>query len=273
MFAFHAHAYYVHMFYTPRHPDGPPPETTTKDTTISDTPAPDGTDKLASENSALRLRKSFGDKLSKLFSKMKPMRQRFDSAIAYLRKFIGKIKSIKQWVRTKPYWESSSVIQAKEMAIPDPVPGPFEIPPMRTGIKDSLMARGNLDEKVNEYFSKRGMSIGNFHMTPISQGEDHVKSVLRNNYKKLGDILKNEAKMEGAIDTKIEEMTAAIRQSLTKEEQLSEEAMANLGERISNYKAEMLLKDQESKNSLFLTLFCLRIQNDILIKSFFSFKK
>ncbi|PLW18819.1 hypothetical protein PCANC_06623 [Puccinia coronata f. sp. avenae] len=124
------------------HPDGPPPETTTKDTTISHTPTPDGTDKLASENSALRLRKFFGDKLSKLFSKMKPMRQRFDSAIAYLRKFIGnnltkqlsKIKSIKQWVRTKPDWESSSVIQAKEMAIPDPVPGPFEIPPMRTGI-------------------------------------------------------------------------------------------------------------------------------------------
>ncbi|PLW33687.1 hypothetical protein PCASD_10291 [Puccinia coronata f. sp. avenae] len=233
------------------HPDGPPPETTTKDTTISHTPTPDGTDNLASENSALRLQNFFGDKLSKLVSKMKPMRQRFDSSLVYLRNLIGDFfsKLLKSSIRSRvSQLISGRITEVDKLAISEPASGPF-IPKLPSSINDPLIKNGNLDRELDQFFANPNLEARNFRRGAHMQGLENVLSALKKDYQGLGKVLQNDVGMEGVNNEKIQKLASTIQQSHNKEGRLSKDAMTNFAKRISNYKAQMLLKDQKMINS------------------------
>jgi hypothetical protein len=148
-------------------------------------------------------------------------------------------------------------------AVSEPGPGAFGIGiKKQTYLYEPLAEHGNLDLEIDLYFRNPHLEmIKNFKYSFASRGiKNHMKQELQRVFGDFGLTLQSQAKAEKSLQPEIEQLGTFLQKSLTNKYDSSSDAMKNLAERLSAYKSERLLKDQESKGVLFLNYFyaCIR---------------
>ncbi|PLW18843.1 hypothetical protein PCANC_06627 [Puccinia coronata f. sp. avenae] len=134
-------------------------------------------------------------------------------------------------------------------AVSEPGPGAFGIGiKKQTYLYEPLAEHGNLDLEIDLYFRNPHLEmIKNFKYSFVSRGiQNHMKQELQRVFGDFGLTLQSQAKAEKSLQPEIEQLGTFLQKSLTNKYDSSSDAMKNLAERLSAYKSERLLKDQES---------------------------
>ncbi|PLW58548.1 hypothetical protein PCANC_00180 [Puccinia coronata f. sp. avenae] len=154
---------------------------------------------------------------------------------------VSKIRFRRRPTSIKPTQISPSMTHT--LAITDP--GPFDIPIKKeTYLYELLREKGNLDDEIANYWKSHHQYTHHFQPDAHKMKVGDVEDKMKENFKVLGQILKDAVGEEKSIDEEVGTITKGLHLSLADKYDSQSEAMASLAGMISAYKFKMLTKDQ-----------------------------